>query len=115
MPFEEEHIWIKTVSMLLEHCHQQPFKEHEVVQTEGDPCTYVSRDDDEIVIIAVYIDDTLIGAKSDKKIAEVKTAIANHFEGRVTLLFRSQSYLRSESRYYLVGTTSLLCKHPSTV
>ena len=52
------------------------------VQTEGDPCLYVSRDDDETVIIAVYVDDILIAAKTDKKIAEVKTAIANRFEAK---------------------------------
>ena len=57
-------------------------KKMNFVQTEGDPCLYVSRDDGETVIIAVYVDDILIAAKIDKKIAEVKTAIANRFEAK---------------------------------
>ena len=38
------------------------------VQTKGDPCLYMSRDNGETVIIAVYVDDVLITAKTDKKI-----------------------------------------------
>ena len=40
----------------------------------------MSRDEGETVIIAVYVDDILIAAKTGKRIAEVKTVIANHFE-----------------------------------
>ena len=47
---------------------------------EGDPCLYVSRDDAETAIIAVYVDDILIAAKTDKRIAKVKAAIANRFK-----------------------------------
>ena len=50
------------------------------IRIEGDPCLYVSRDQGEIVVIAVYVDDILIAAKTDKHIAEVKAVIANHFE-----------------------------------
>ena len=46
------------------------------VQTKGDPCLYVSTDE-EPVIIAVYVDDILVAGRTDKRIAEVKTAIAN--------------------------------------
>ena len=49
------------------------------VQTKGDPCLYVSTDG-KSVIIAVYIDDILIAGRTDKRIAEVKTAIANRFD-----------------------------------
>ena len=55
-------------------------KKMKFVQTEGDPCLYVSRDQGETVVIAVYVDDILIAAKTDKRIAEVKVAIANRFE-----------------------------------
>ena len=55
-------------------------KKVKFVQTEGDPCLYVSRDQGETVVIAVYVDDILIAAKTDKRIAEIKAAIANHFE-----------------------------------
>ena len=49
-------------------------------QTEGDPCLYMSSDDGETAIIAVYVDDILIAAKTDKRIAEVKVAIAERFK-----------------------------------
>ena len=50
------------------------------VQTKGDPCLYVSTDGAETIIIAVYVDNILIGGKTDKRIAEVKIAIAEWFE-----------------------------------
>ena len=40
----------------------------------------MSRDQGETVVIAVYVDDILIAAKTDKRIAEVKAAIVNCFE-----------------------------------
>ena len=52
------------------------------IQTEGDPCLYVCRDEGETVLIAVYVDDILIAGKTDKRIAEVKAAIANRFEAK---------------------------------
>ena len=54
-------------------------KKMKFVQTKGDPCIYVSKDGAETVIIAVYVDDILIAGKTDKRIAEVKAAIANRF------------------------------------
>ena len=36
--------------------------------------------DEEPVIIAVYVDDILVAGRTDKIIAEVKTAIANRFD-----------------------------------
>ena len=36
--------------------------------------------DEEPVIIAVYVDDILVVGRTDKIIAEVKTAIANQFD-----------------------------------
>ena len=50
------------------------------VQTKADPCIYVFKNKTESVIIAVYVDDILIAGTSNKKIAEVKAAIANRFE-----------------------------------
>ena len=38
----------------------------------------MSGDDAETAIIAVYVDDILIAAKTDKRIAEVKAATAEH-------------------------------------
>ena len=40
----------------------------------------MSTDGAETIIIAVYVDDILIGGKTDKRIAEVKIAIAEWFE-----------------------------------
>ena len=55
-------------------------KKMKFVQTKADPCIYVFKDETETVIIAVYVDDILIAGTSNKKIAEVKAAIANRFE-----------------------------------
>ena len=40
-------------------------------QTEADPCIYVSRNDAETTIIAAHVDDILIAAKTDERIAEM--------------------------------------------
>ena len=42
----------------------------------------MSTDGAETVITAVYVDDILIAGKTDKRIAEVKAAIAARFEVR---------------------------------
>ena len=55
-------------------------KKVKFIQTKGDPCLYVSTDGAETIIIAVYVDDILIGGKTDKRIAGVKIAIAERFE-----------------------------------
>ena len=55
-------------------------KKMKFIQTKADPCIYVFKDKTETVIIAVYVDDILIAGTSNKKIAEVKSAIANRFE-----------------------------------
>ena len=95
-------------------------KKIKFVQTEGDPCLYVSRDQGETVVIAVYVDDIVIAAKTDKRIAEVKAAIANRFEVKdmgelhYFLLVKIVQNLK-DGNYYLVGTTSLLWEHTSTV
>ena len=55
-------------------------KKMKFVQTKADLCIYIFKDKTETVIIAVYVDDILIAGTSNKKIAEVKAAIANRFE-----------------------------------
>ena len=55
-------------------------KKVKFIQTKGDPCLYVSTDGAETIIIAVYVDDILIGGKTDKRIAGVKIAIDERFE-----------------------------------
>ena len=74
MPFEEEHILygLKQSPRCWNIAIDNHLKNIKFVQTEGDSCLYVLRDDSEAVIIAVYVDDILIAAKIDKKIAEVK-------------------------------------------
>lgn len=57
-----------------DHLKSMKFK-----QTKGDPCLYVSTQE-EPVVIAVYVDDILIAGKTDEKIAEVKTALSNRFD-----------------------------------
>ena len=48
------------------------------MQTNGDPCLYVSSDG--AVIVALYVDDIMITGITDEKNQEVQRAIADHFE-----------------------------------
>ena len=48
-------------------------------QTRGDLCLYVSTEG-ELVINAIYVDDIMIAGKTDKRVAEVKTALADRFD-----------------------------------
>ena len=50
------------------------------VQTPSDPCIYVSDDDSNPFVIAVYVDDIVLAGPSDEKIAEVKQSISERFE-----------------------------------
>ncbi|KAK3719576.1 hypothetical protein QZH41_006798 [Actinostola sp. cb2023] len=50
------------------------------VQTPSDPCIYVSDEDANPFIIAVYVDDIVLAGPSDEKIAEVKQNISERFE-----------------------------------
>ena len=50
-----------------------------LVQSSSDPCIYMSIGKEE-VIVGVHVDDILVAAKSDKRIAEVKKSIADKFE-----------------------------------
>ena len=65
------------------HCWNAAINDHlrtiKFVQTKGGPCFYVSTDGKPI-IIAVYVDVILIAWRTDKRIAEVKNAIANWFD-----------------------------------
>ena len=49
------------------------------IQTTSDPCLYTSTEG-EPFIIAVYVDDILLAGKSDKRMKEVKEALAKQFE-----------------------------------
>ena len=53
-------------------------KSMKFVQTNGDPCLYVSSDG--AVIVAVYVDDLMITGITEEKIQEVKRAIGGRFE-----------------------------------
>jgi hypothetical protein len=55
-------------------------KKMNFMQTDADPCIYVSLDSSGTIIIAVYVDDILIAGETEKCVAEVKHAIASRFE-----------------------------------
>lgn len=44
-------------------------------QTTSDPCLYVSTEE-EMFVIAVYVDDIVLAGKSDRKMSEVKSRLA---------------------------------------
>ena len=50
-------------------------------QTSNDPCLYVSTDSEgEIFVVAVYIDDIILGGKSDIKMSEVKKELSQKID-----------------------------------
>ena len=51
------------------------------VQTSSDPCIYIAKEG-EMCIIAVYVDDIILAAKSDERLAEVKKYLTDCFEVR---------------------------------
>ena len=48
-------------------------------QTTSDPCLYVSTEG-EMFVIAVYVDDIVLAGKSNRKMSEVKNALASRFD-----------------------------------
>ena len=48
-------------------------------QTTSDPCLYVSTEG-EMFVVAVYVDDIVLAGKSDRKMSEVKNALASRFD-----------------------------------
>ena len=49
------------------------------VQSTSDPCIYTSSKED-LLILAVYVDDIVLEGKSEKKIADVKSSLAKIFQ-----------------------------------
>ena len=49
------------------------------VQAKGDPCIYMASEG-EMFIIAVYVDDIVLAGESNKRMSEVKQALAKQFE-----------------------------------
>ena len=49
------------------------------VPTTSDPCLYTASEG-EMFVIGVYVDDIVLAGKSDKRMAEVKKALAMQFE-----------------------------------
>ena len=48
-------------------------------QTTSDPCLYISTEG-EMFVIAVYVDDIVLAGKSDRRLSEVKKALASKFD-----------------------------------
>ena len=49
--------------------------------TTADPCIFHKRgNSDTIIIVAIYVDDTLVASVSEKQVADCKTDISAHFE-----------------------------------
>ena len=82
MPTETKHLWLMTISEMLEFCLDGMLKEMGFQQTSSDPCLYVNTSG-EFFIIAVYVDDLLLSGHSDKKIKEMKQALGSQFKMKV--------------------------------
>ena len=49
-------------------------------QTSGDPCLYVHLDSEgEMFLVAVYVDDIVLGGKSEAKMNAVKGELSHKF------------------------------------
>ena len=48
-------------------------------QATSDPCIYIAKSG-EPFIIGIYVDDILLDSKTDKRISEVKIALAERFD-----------------------------------
>ena len=56
-------------------------KEMGFQQTAGDPCLYVlSRPEQAVFIVAVYIDDIILGTRDESKLAAIKNELSQTFE-----------------------------------
>lgn len=50
-------------------------------QTASDPCLYVSSDSEgEVFVVAVYVDDIVLGGRSEAKLSEVKAGLSQRFK-----------------------------------
>lgn len=61
------------------HSIDSQLKKMNFSQTASDPCQYVAWEG-ELFLIAVYVDDILLGSRSDKKMGGVKKTLSEHFE-----------------------------------
>ena len=55
-------------------------KKMKFMQCTSDPCIYIRIEDGEVFLIAVYVDDIIIGGKDDSIVDEVKKAISEEFD-----------------------------------
>lgn len=49
-------------------------------RSDGDPCLYVREDNEGTMIIALYVDDFLLAAKSTVKVSWMKSMLSNRFD-----------------------------------
>ena len=63
------------------HTLDSRLKEMGFTQAPSDPCLYVDSDSEgEVFIVAVYVDDIILGSKSESKLMEVKKELSKTFE-----------------------------------
>ena len=63
------------------HTLDSRLKEMGFTQAPSDPCLYVESDSEgEMFIVAVYVDDIILGGKSESKLMEVKKELSKTFE-----------------------------------
>ena len=48
-------------------------------QNTSDPCLYIGAEG-EMFVIAIYVDDIVLAGRSDRKLSEVKNALAARFD-----------------------------------
>ena len=63
------------------HALDSQLKEMGFKQTSGDPCLYINLDsEEEVFVVAVYVDDIILGGRSEAKMSEVKAELRLKFE-----------------------------------
>ncbi|KAL5481758.1 hypothetical protein EMCRGX_G021989 [Ephydatia muelleri] len=83
--------WLKQSPRCWNQVLDAQLKKMDLQQSTSDPCIYTSNNSraqvihyltskDGLFIIAIYVDDILLAAKSEKRIAQVKCDLAKHFQ-----------------------------------
>ncbi len=77
MPIEPLTVLVETGTSMLEHDIQEL---HEIKSNSADPCVFIKKENDRIIIVAVYVDDLIILTKALQVMQHTKDMFANQFK-----------------------------------
>ena len=81
MSTQTQHIRFETIARVLESHSGPTTEEMGFTQTSGDSCLYVRQDSEgETFVVAVYMDDIILGGKGEAKLNAVKEELCQSFK-----------------------------------